>query len=240
MSPAILFLFNIFFINNSITIIIRTRSRHIKSKTSPLHIMSPPTKPDTPPPDVPPPANPDTPTSSSTFVGTTVGTRPDHVAWKCRKSHFCNIINPLTDGRCATCRKERQVPADALNSDNKQIGWLQAVDPRGNEKWCYFDSDTLDQIRQGTLPADFLSNSPTVSWGASGSSGSAARSSREGKRARTGDGFEVSHMERPVPNVVNKEVDDMDLEDPAEQPEDDDGTNESSAKNGSGSKTEGQ
>ncbi|KAI7759315.1 hypothetical protein LZL87_008692 [Fusarium oxysporum] len=240
-----------------ISIIIKTHSRHTKSKTSQLHIMQPP--------------NPDTPTSS-TFTGATFGIRPDHVAWKCHRGFFCNIINPLTDARCATCKQERAFPADALNANHKQIGWLQSVDLQGNEKWVYFDRETLDQIRQGTLPKGFLESSPPVSWKSGGidginpensrpvsegsgdvavihpgnsptvssATGDVGGINREGKTARAGAGFEVSHMERWISNVLKEEVDDEDLEEPSKQPEDEGDAKGSAAGDGSGSKRKSQ
>ncbi|KAL5618001.1 hypothetical protein FOVSG1_000223 [Fusarium oxysporum f. sp. vasinfectum] len=235
--------------------------------------MSQPIKPDTPSPNVPPPPppNPDTPTSS-TFTGATFGIRPDHVAWKCHRGFFCNIINPLTDARCATCKQEREFPADALNASHKQIGWLQSVDLHGNEKWVYFDRETLDQLRQGTLPKNFLNSSPPVSWKSGGidginpensrpvsegsgdvvrihhgnsppvssGTGDVGGISREGKRMSTGVGFEVSRMERWVANVVKKQVDDEDLEEPDKQPEDEGDAKGSAAGDGSGSKRKSQ
>ncbi|SCO78785.1 uncharacterized protein FRV6_02998 [Fusarium oxysporum] len=269
----ILFIISIFFINCTITIIIRTRSRHTKSKPSSPPIMSQPIKPYTPSPNVPPPPppNPDTPTSS-TFTGATFGIRPDHVAWKCHRGFFCNIINPLTDARCATCKQERAFPADALDASHKQIGWLQSVDLHGNEKWVYFDRETLDQLRQGTLPKNFLNSSPPVSWKSGGidginpensrpvsegsgdvigihhgnsppvssETGEVGGNSREGKRMSTGVGFEVSRMERWVANVVKKQVDDEDLEEPDKQPEDEGDAKGSAAGDGSGSKRKSQ
>ncbi|WKT40032.1 hypothetical protein QSH57_001851 [Fusarium oxysporum f. sp. vasinfectum] len=111
-------------------------------------------------------------------AGATFGIRPDHVAWKCHRGFFCNIINPLTDARCATCKQERAFPADALNASHNQIGWLQSVDLHGNEKWVYFDRETLDQLRQGTLPKNFLNSSPPVSWKSGGIDGINPENSR--------------------------------------------------------------
>ncbi|KAH7492957.1 hypothetical protein FOMA001_g1927 [Fusarium oxysporum f. sp. matthiolae] len=67
----ILFIISIFFINCTITIIIRTRSRHTKSKPSSPPIMSQPIKPDTPSPNVPPPPPAPLQEPPSAYVQTT-------------------------------------------------------------------------------------------------------------------------------------------------------------------------
>ncbi|KAK2688063.1 hypothetical protein QWA68_013298 [Fusarium oxysporum] len=202
--------------------------------------MSQPIKPDTPSPNVPPPPpppNPDTPTSS-TFTGATFGIRPDHVAWKCHRGFFCNIINPLTDARCATCKQERAFPADALNASHKQIGWLS---PPVSWKSGGIDGINPENSRpvsegSGDVVGIHHGNSPPVSSG----TGDVGGNSREGKRMSTGVEFEVSRMERWVANVVKNQVDDEDLEEPDKQPEDEGDAKGSAAGDGSGSKRKSQ
>ncbi|KAF4949179.1 hypothetical protein FGADI_9096 [Fusarium gaditjirri] len=230
-----------------------------------------PTKPDSSPPDLPPLDDPDTPPTSTTFTGATYGTRPDHVAWKCHRGFFCNVINPLWEARCATCHQERAFPADALNAQHQQIGWLQSVDLHGNEKWLYFNPEILDQLRRGVMPDGFVVSSPAVSWKSGGidglssvhgrpvsegsddvgigpansapvfpGAGNVRGINREEKRMRTGDGFEVSHMERWISGTLKQEVDDEDLEEPGEQLEGEGESKGSAAGDGSGSKRKSQ
>ncbi|EWG35997.1 hypothetical protein FVEG_14600 [Fusarium verticillioides 7600] len=85
------------------------------------------------------PANSSSPDPSSTslefisFAGTTTTRREDHLKWIC-KSMSCNTVNCMyrhtNDHQCGTRRKW---PADALDNEDKLIGYLRSVDPDGNE-----------------------------------------------------------------------------------------------------------
>ncbi|KAF5720614.1 hypothetical protein FMUND_4102 [Fusarium mundagurra] len=124
------------------------------------------------------------------FTGTTINTREDHLAWMCRPRF------------------------DALDYNNKYIGYLKHVDSSGDEHWHYAGPHVLSATdpENSTPPSEGEVSTPDSAPGPSGA----------GDAVGTNDGFEVSHMERRVGNVRRLNIDDEDLEEPGEKPKEED------------------
>ncbi|KAF5628896.1 hypothetical protein F52700_7989 [Fusarium sp. NRRL 52700] len=184
------------------------------------------------PPKAPPPE----------FTGVTIGARIDHHAWTCRFG-YCSNVNPLHQHDCMRCQNSRRPPADALGDCGQYIGFLLFVDTDRDEHWWYPDSVTLYWMSQGVVPevprfgpSDFSSlmlgsrkgneyNSPPTNTSAPGPSGAgdSVETNTKASTARNSDGHAVSHMERSTSNVRKAKIDDEDLEDQGQQPEDEEG-----------------